>query len=317
MGFIFTFKDGYQESRWVSDETLATHIKKLLRKKKTVLTDLIFLPNNGATRWYRVSHSLVDRELTEPDVAFIGAAAETTFDAQKSAAEQAWENAQNEAKRKAAEMRRTTTRKIKWTDLTARQKTRLEGINLSHNECWLWKPQRVPAHEHKIYDAPYRGFFIELRGPVPKHVCLRHRCDNRRCMNPNHLVPGTHKENVRDMMRRGRHAGQRYIARRAIQKIRRTLIKQKNAHDLVWTPKRLEQLYLLSRRRYSSVTIATIIGAGITAKGVETQWQLLKAEMRGILRREKERLRKLQLAAWENPMRANHGKKTRGLAFGI
>ncbi len=38
------------------------------------------------------------------------------------------------------------------------------------------------------------------------HPVARHRCDNWRCVNPDHLEPGTQQDNVDDMMTRGRHA---------------------------------------------------------------------------------------------------------------
>jgi hypothetical protein len=33
---------------------------------------------------------------------------------------------------------------------------------------------------------------------------LLHTCDNRRCCRPNHLIPGSQRENVEDMVRKGR-----------------------------------------------------------------------------------------------------------------
>lgn len=37
-------------------------------------------------------------------------------------------------------------------------------------------------------------------------LVIRHTCDNPRCINPLHLVKGTHQDNVRDRVERGRTA---------------------------------------------------------------------------------------------------------------
>lgn len=38
------------------------------------------------------------------------------------------------------------------------------------------------------------------------HLVVRHTCDNPRCINPHHLVIGTHADNVQDAVTRGRRA---------------------------------------------------------------------------------------------------------------
>lgn len=50
------------------------------------------------------------------------------------------------------------------------------------------------------------------RSLQPSEVC-RHTCDNPRCIEPEHLVPGTHQDNVKDRVARGRTAhGQGHYA---------------------------------------------------------------------------------------------------------
>ncbi|HEY1878686.1 MAG TPA: HNH endonuclease signature motif containing protein, partial [Caulobacteraceae bacterium] len=44
-------------------------------------------------------------------------------------------------------------------------------------------------------------------GPIPDGKIVMHTCDNRRCCNPEHLKLGTHGENLRDRLKKGRGKG--------------------------------------------------------------------------------------------------------------
>jgi hypothetical protein len=57
----------------------------------------------------------------------------------------------------------------------------------------------------------HRAAYAMQWGKCPA-LSLIHSCDNPRCVNPAHLTPGTHAENMQDMVRKGRH----WTARRSV-----------------------------------------------------------------------------------------------------
>lgn len=51
----------------------------------------------------------------------------------------------------------------------------------------------------------------QANGPIPKGMCVLHRCDVRHCVNPNHLWLGTQRENIADRDAKGRNRGLTYL----------------------------------------------------------------------------------------------------------
>jgi hypothetical protein len=50
--------------------------------------------------------------------------------------------------------------------------------------------------------AAHRVAWTFARGPIPAGVWVLHRCDNRRCVNPDHLYLGTRADNGIDLAAR-------------------------------------------------------------------------------------------------------------------
>src|SRR3990167_808868 len=61
----------------------------------------------------------------------------------------------------------------------------------------------VLTANHKHYLA-HRLAYEVFVGPIPKGMWVLHKCDNRACIKPDHLWLGTPKDNIDDMMRKGR-----------------------------------------------------------------------------------------------------------------
>lgn len=55
----------------------------------------------------------------------------------------------------------------------------------------------------------HRQAYLRHHGLEPDAIAgkvVRHKCDNSRCINPEHLEIGTHADNIRDRVERGRNA---------------------------------------------------------------------------------------------------------------
>lgn len=78
--------------------------------------------------------------------------------------------------------------------------------------CWLWTGRKTTRSGYGCFrrngkTIPAHRVSYELFvGPIPPGLEVRHICDNPPCVNPDHLSPGTHKENMEDMAARGRAA---------------------------------------------------------------------------------------------------------------
>ena len=52
--------------------------------------------------------------------------------------------------------------------------------------------------------SAHRAAWEIANGPVPEGLVVRHKCDNRPCINLDHLELGTSKDNAMDRVTRGR-----------------------------------------------------------------------------------------------------------------
>ncbi len=82
-------------------------------------------------------------------------------------------------------------------------------VGVAHRlRCWPWRGSTdkhgygTLMHEKKFIRAPRVAFFLR-NGKWPNNAC--HKCDNPICCNPDHIFDGTHGDNMRDMVAKGRN----------------------------------------------------------------------------------------------------------------
>lgn len=84
--------------------------------------------------------------------------------------------------------------------------------------CWLWTGGKNPSNGYgrvarssqlgrKRHEYVHRVFYELHHGDIPAGHLVRHRCDVRLCVNPAHLLTGTHEDNMADAVERNRTPG--------------------------------------------------------------------------------------------------------------
>lgn len=81
-------------------------------------------------------------------------------------------------------------------------------------ECWIWAAG-LDADGYGRFRGVYEGmqytrahrysWALHNRQNIPKGMLVCHRCDNPRCVNPDHLFLGTDSDNMRDKIAKNRH----------------------------------------------------------------------------------------------------------------
>ena len=137
------------------------------------------------------------------------------------------------------------------------QKTDEEHMQNYHPEpnsgCWLWLGNvanhgygrfcRRKGKRGKIQTFWVHRFSYQFhKGPIPDGLMVRHKCDVKICINPDHLELGTAQDNMDDMKERNRSAKNEKCARTKYSNEEVRQIRLING----WTLKEIAKLYKMT-----------------------------------------------------------------------
>ena len=113
----------------------------------------------------------------------------------------------------------------------------LKDILICENGCWEWQgllnkgygyfTQRIiNTNKRKMYFA-HRVSYEIFNGKFDESLDICHKCDNPKCVKPNHLWIGTHKDNMNDMTSKGRRVyNKNYGEKNGSSKLKEIEVKQ-------------------------------------------------------------------------------------------
>lgn len=77
--------------------------------------------------------------------------------------------------------------------------------------CWIWTGAFRSVGGYGFFHlgregciSAHRAAYIIFKGSIPKGKSILHSCDNKKCVNPEHLTAGTQSQNLKDCLERGR-----------------------------------------------------------------------------------------------------------------
>ena len=88
---------------------------------------------------------------------------------------------------------------------------KLLGSVTKKNGCWEWAGDIHPngyayttMYETNKKEHVHRISYRIFKGEIPEGLYVCHKCDNRKCISPDHLFVGTAKDNMQDAKSKGR-----------------------------------------------------------------------------------------------------------------
>jgi hypothetical protein len=101
--------------------------------------------------------------------------------------------------------------------------------------CWLFKGPYTSFGYGKVrvlgrHLVAHRLAYETFVGPIPDGLLVCHHCDTPRCIRPEHLFLGTPRDNMLDMVQKGRNASRRGVDNGRAKLTEAIVVEARRAH---------------------------------------------------------------------------------------
>lgn len=101
-------------------------------------------------------------------------------------------------------------------------------------KCWNWNKSVTSAGYGQLtrngrYWTTHRYVMTCMYGPITRGLIVRHKCNNTKCCNPDHLMFGSHRDNWWDSENRHRNAANKRALGLIINGIKYRTLREANA----------------------------------------------------------------------------------------
>jgi hypothetical protein len=179
------------------------------------------------------------------------------------------------------------------------------GVRLNNlqTDCWEWTGGFMANEYGQLKEErwgeqyTHRWSYTHFKGEIEDGKCILHQCDNRKCVNPDHLISGSKAENNKEARERNPIASGRKLQDTELPKIAERMETGELLKDIAkeynmnWkcVSRRLEQAgirpeYKKGKKEWNKEEIVALREQGLTYKQISEQVGLSQSKICMILK---------------------------------